>query len=61
MNGGLLQDTDGLGVTLGIAAATGLGVLAFSEVEPMSNCFFTTSNNPLWGDCIDILFVMLLY
>lgn len=40
MNGGLLQDTEGLGVTLGIAAATGLGVLAFSEVDPMNNGFF---------------------
>lgn len=38
INGGLLQDTsDGLAVTLGIAAATGLGVLAFTEVDPMSN------------------------
>ena len=37
INGCSLQDTsDGLAVTLGIAAATGLGLLAFSEVDLMS-------------------------
>jgi len=40
INGGLLQESDGLAVTLGIAAATGLGVLAFSEVDPMSYYLF---------------------
>jgi hypothetical protein len=36
INGGLLQESDGLAVTLGIAAATGIGALAFSEVDLMS-------------------------
>jgi len=38
INGGSLQDSsDGVTVTLGIAAAaTGLSLLAFSEVNPMS-------------------------
>lgn len=33
INSCLLQESNGLVVTLGIAAATGLGALAFSEVD----------------------------
>ena len=37
-NGGLLQDSsDGLVLSLGIAAATGVGLLAFSEVDLMNS------------------------
>jgi hypothetical protein len=63
INGGLLQESDGLAVTLGIAAATGIGALAFSEVE--SNELFpfvlTFNDTGIWHDSTDILFTILLF
>lgn len=52
----LLQETsDGLAVTLGIAAATGLGLLAFTEVRIMHGFLSCNSlNEKLFVDGVSL-------